>query len=117
VQKVFGYLGDHIGYTIMAHEIGEEATFRIPDDPTEEYFTGAFRLLHQLSDPQGGVLQRPIERQNILLSCISSFLSLESAINRLFYDMFDCEEPKRRAIRSEIPLAMRRFIEQSWPRL
>jgi hypothetical protein len=49
-----------------------------------------------------------------MTSCVFSFLSLEAAINRVYYDIFIRTEPARISINSGIPIELIEFIRSAW---
>ena len=58
-----------------------------------------------------------LARQNVLIFSGSSFLSLESAINRLHYDVFVRQDGMQRATKPSMPQPMIDFIRQATSRL
>ncbi len=87
----------------------------IPDDPANDYLMVAFRMI-QNARRELGLIEPMIRRQDIMLSCISSFLSLEAAINRLHYETFETQEGSRRKINSSVPSSWVAHIKKSWSR-
>jgi hypothetical protein len=91
-------------------EIGAEVTHLVNDDPSDDYLMAAYRLLCSVNGTD------QVARQYALVSCVSSFLSLEAAINRRYYDAFIRSDEMRRAIKA-VPQAVSGFIRHSWARL
>lgn len=91
----------------------EVVTHVIPDDPSDEYFAMALRLIKPNWDINRQTLE---DKQNAMVSCICSFFSLESAINRVFYEVFEKPEHERPTIHSNIPPTFVDHIKNSWPR-
>jgi hypothetical protein len=92
-------------------EIGAEVTHLVNDDPSDDYLMAAYRLLCSVNGTD------QVARQYALVSCVSSFLSLEAAINRLYYDAFIRCDEMRRGIKASVPQAVSDFIRHSWARL
>lgn len=93
---------------------GEFVKQTFPDDPTDTYFSIAFRTMKECGN--GPILVGKFE-QDILTSCIFSFLSLESSINRLFYETFVRSDKGKIQIKKEIPQSIISYLHQSWNRL
>ncbi|NOR46891.1 MAG: hypothetical protein GQ533_02425 [Methanosarcinaceae archaeon] len=93
---------------------GEIVIQTFPDDPTDTYFSIAFRTMKECGN--GPNLVGKFE-QDILTSCIFSFLSLESSINRLFYETFVRSDKSKIQIKKEIPQSIISYLRQSWQRL
>ena len=56
-------------------------------------------------------------RSKIVTSCITSFLSIEAYINRVFYDSFSISSKTKLNILSHIPEAIKQHIKTSWSKL
>ncbi len=83
------------------------------NDLSDSYLASALRLLEEVDSND------QCHRQNgkIVLSCISSFLSLESSINRAYFEIFKTEQIYKKPIRSGIPSVLSNYIKQNWNRL
>jgi hypothetical protein len=96
-------------------KIGKKLTRMFPDDPADTYFSIAFRRMKECG--RGPTMCKSFYRQqDILTSCICSFLSLESSINRLFYDIFIQSDENKRPIKQGIPQSFIQYLKQSWRR-
>lgn len=93
---------------------GDFVKLTLPDDPTDTYFSIAFRTMKECEN--GTNLVEKI-KADILTSCIFSFLSLESAINRLFYETFLRSDKGKIEIKKDIPQSIISHLRKSWRRL
>lgn len=97
----------------VSFKYGEAVSYAYPDDPADVYFSSAFRRMKECG--RGPKQCKSLYAQeDILSSCICSFLSLEASINRLFYETF--VRTDRRPIRKGIPSNLVKHIQQSWQR-
>lgn len=91
---------------------GEIVKQTFPDDPTDTYFSIAFRTMKDCENKPNLVEKI---KADILTSCIFSFLSLESSINRLFYETFLRSDKGKIEIKKDIPQSIISYLE--WKRL
>ncbi|MFE0554809.1 hypothetical protein ACFW1P_02590 [Paenibacillus sp. NPDC058910] len=97
-------------------KVGEVTSLKTPEDPTSSYFSFAFRTLQTMGKHSNQV-STMFDRQDAIMVCIASFLSLESTINRLYYDIFICSDNNKREVRNNIPSTHVEYIKSNWRRL
>lgn len=93
---------------------GEIVKQTLADDPTDTYFNIAFRTMKECGNGPNLVHKF---KEDILTSCIFSFLCLESSINRLFYETFVRSDKGKIQIKKEIPQSIIFYLSKSWQRL
>lgn len=100
----------------MRPRIGETVRQTFPDDPADDYLSAAYRLIHEARRFTGSLADLAV-KQNALLASMSSFLSLEASINRLFYDVFENQSESRRSVRDDVPSTVISYTRFNWSRL
>lgn len=92
--------------------IGETVTHVFADDPTDLYFGAAFSALIRLQDSKKvhPHFRNSRLQEDVISACVLSFLSLESAINLLFYETF---VTNLRTIKSSIPGKLVQHVRRS----
>lgn len=93
--------------------VGDTATFLGVDDATHIYFGAAYSTLLRLDKAHEIEPRFRTHRvaEEVLTTCVLSFLSLEAAINLLFYETFVSEI---RSIRKPVPPQLLQHLRRSW---
>ncbi len=98
--------------------VGDLHDLTVEDDFADSYLSAAILSLLRLTESPSakGVCAVLRRREDIASTCILAFLSLEACINRLFFDTFDSEPPRRTPI-SSIPSTVVCYVQRAWPRM
>lgn len=90
------------------NEVGDIDSHICVDDPSGDYFSIAYSNLLAAKNDSKNL------HHDIIQCCVFSFLSLESAINRAYYDIFWRVDPPKIPLNSGIPLALSNDIKNNW---
>jgi hypothetical protein len=103
----------HVSQVVHNVNVGDTATILSVDDATEIYFGAAFSTLIRMGSSSNiNPLFRNIRiLEDVITTCVLSFLSLEAAINLLYHETFIS---KLRQVKEAIPLRLVQHLKRSW---
>jgi hypothetical protein len=99
-------------------QLGEIVILTGIEDPSDMYLSKAVRYVLSIEDDPRpkDVFVGDRQREEIAVTCVLAFLSLEASINRLFFEAFEAERPTRAPL-STIPSSTLSFVKRSWHRM
>jgi len=93
-------------------KVGEVVSHIYTSDLTSEFIQSSYDLIEEAK-----TYDWRFTRSKIITSCITSFLSIEAYINRVFYDSFSTSSKTKLNISLHIPEAIKQHIKTSWGKL
>lgn len=93
-------------------KVGEVVSKIYTNDLSSEFIQSSYDLIEEAK-----TYDWRFTRSKIVTSCITSFLSIEAYVNRVFYDSFSINSKTKLNILSHVPEAIKQHIKTSWGKL